>query len=349
MLELKLATKEQCKLRMVLIGISGSGKTYSALQIAKHLVPDARVLVLDSEYGSAKKYADVFKFFHINITDPDPRNYMKLIREAGKSPLDVLVLDSISHAWYALLDLVTEEGKKSNKPFGGWDKGSPIYKEFVETILASPLHIIATSRSKSEYDVSKDEKGKTKVTKIGTKPDQRENIEYEFDVAGNMDEENTLTIFKSRCSAIHRKSFYQPGKELADTLRAWLNSGEAPAPKPVDGVKEQKAETSKPAPATANANTASTVENETTTPETTKNADSGTQDTQTTTETAKESPYVGKEQMAQLLKVGTDNGWPKNAINAILKATGVKPDEITWALWKNMVNTVSQKYEEQAS
>jgi hypothetical protein len=301
--------------------------------------------VLDSEYGSAKKYADVFKFFHLNITDPDPRNYMKLIREAGKSPLDVLVLDSISHAWYALLDLVTEEGKKSNKPFGGWDKGSPIYKEFVETILASPLHIIATSRSKSEYDISKDEKGKTKVTKIGTKPDQRENIEYEFDVAGTMDEENNLTIIKSRCSAIHRKSFYQPGKELADTLRAWLNSGEAPAPKPAPGATEQKQETSAPVPATATgAADASTVASPTLTPGTTKSADSGTP-----AETGKESPYVGKEQMAQLLKVGTDNGWPKNAINAILKATGVKPDEITWALWKNMVNTVSQKYEEQAS
>src|SRR5947208_2781832 len=55
------ATKHQAKLRLTLDGPSGSGKTYSALAIATAL--GARIALIDTEHGSAKKYAgDPFVF-----------------------------------------------------------------------------------------------------------------------------------------------------------------------------------------------------------------------------------------------------------------------------------------------
>ena len=52
----KKATKKQAKLRLTLDGPPGSGKTYSALELAKHL--GGRTALIDTEHGSASKYAD---------------------------------------------------------------------------------------------------------------------------------------------------------------------------------------------------------------------------------------------------------------------------------------------------
>lgn len=238
MLELKKATKEKCKLRLVLVGVPGAGKTYSALNIASNLAPGGKVLVLDSEYGSASKYADIFDFYTLEVTDHDPRNYIKLIKEAGQAGVDVLVIDSLSHAWQALLDLVSKEGAKSRNPYGGWDKGTPIQRELIEAILASKCHVIATARQKSEYVVAPNQQGKMAPTKVGMKSEQKADIEFEFDVAGELDTDNSLRITKTRCPGINGKSFHKPGKELADILRAWLDAGAAPAPKPASGTTQ---------------------------------------------------------------------------------------------------------------
>lgn len=53
-------------------------------------------------------------------------------------------------------------------------------------------------------------------------PVMRDGIEYEFDVCGDMDQENTLVITKSRCPKLAGGVFPKPGKELADLLREWL-------------------------------------------------------------------------------------------------------------------------------
>src|SRR5437868_1621038 len=54
-MEFKKATRKQARLRMALIGPAGSGKTFTALKIAHYL--GKRIAVLDTERGSASKYA----------------------------------------------------------------------------------------------------------------------------------------------------------------------------------------------------------------------------------------------------------------------------------------------------
>lgn len=246
-LAFKKATKEKAKGKVALIGTSGTGKTWTSLLLARELAgPDGRVAVIDSEHGTAAKYADVFSFDHLALESYEPENYIEALRLSASQGYDVVVIDSLSHAWAGkggLLEFVDQERRKSksgNAFTDGWGKATPRHNKLIEAILACPIHLIVTMRSKTEYVIEKDEKtGKSTPRKIGMQPVQRDGLEYEFDVVGDMDLDNTLTITKSRCPKLHGAVLEKPGKNLAEPLREWLTSGVDPAPKP------------KPAPAPA--------------------------------------------------------------------------------------------------
>jgi ABC-type dipeptide/oligopeptide/nickel transport system ATPase component len=218
------ATKTQARLRLALCGPSGSGKTYSALEIAKHL--GTPIAVVDSEHGSASKYADRFDFDVCNLTDFHPSRYLEAIKAAGEAGYKVIVIDSLSHAWFAELEL-------AGKSFDGWKTVRPLERALIDAMLASPAHIIATMRTKTEWVMEEyvNKQGKTcsAPKRIGTAPIQASGIEYEFDLAGEIDLNHLLTISKSRCPALSNSTHLNPGKELADTMLQWLTEG-APAP-----------------------------------------------------------------------------------------------------------------------
>ena len=88
------AVKSKSKLRLGLIGPSGSGKTYSALAIAKGL--GGKIAVIDTESGSASKYADVFDFDVLELSTFSPTSYVEAIQAAERAGYDVII-DRISH------------------------------------------------------------------------------------------------------------------------------------------------------------------------------------------------------------------------------------------------------------
>lgn len=225
------ATKKQARLRMALIGPSGSGKTYTALTLASVF---GKVAVIDTERGSASKYADKFTFDVLELTNYDPREYVKAIGEAARAGYDVLVIDSLSHAWNAvggvleMVDKVAARSQSKNN-FTAWRDVTPLHNALVEAMLTAPLHIIVTMRTKTEYVLEQVErKGRivTEPRKVGLAPIQRDGIEYEFDVVGDMDLENNLVVSKTRCSTLTGGVFNRPGEDLAGVLRAWLTDGE---------------------------------------------------------------------------------------------------------------------------
>jgi hypothetical protein len=236
------ATKRQAKLRMGLHGPSGSGKTYSALAIAtefiKALGVEGRIAVIDSERGSASKYADRFDFDVCELSNFAPRAYRQAISDAVKGGYAVLIIDSISHAWVGeggVLDIVDNAATKlRGNTHAAWKEGTPEYRDLVDAILQAPTHIIATMRSKTEWDMSAvNEQGKKTPKKIGSAPVMRDGIEYEFDVTGMLDVDHNLVIDKTRCDILDGKVFKKPGKEPAETLAKWLSDG---APPPVNWV-----------------------------------------------------------------------------------------------------------------
>ena len=219
------ATKENIKLRMALYGPPGCGKTYTALQLASIL--GKKIGLIDTEYGSSRKYANLFNFKSLELTKFGPSQYYNAIESAEESGFDYLIIDSLSHAWYAELDAVGSDVRN-------WAKVRPIERQLWDKIISSSCHIIATMRSKIEYDFNTAEVGgKQKITsvrKIGTAPIQKEGSEYELDICGLLDDQNTLTISKSRCPEISNGIFPKPGKKFAEMIQTWL-SDDTPANK----------------------------------------------------------------------------------------------------------------------
>ncbi len=229
----KKATKKQAKLRLAFVGPAGSGKTYSALEVASHL--GGRVAVLDTERGSASKYAGIFQFDALEPESFSPDTYVEAIKAAEGAGYDVLVIDSLSHAWMGkdgALELVDQAAKrsKSGNSFAAWREVTPKHNALVDAMLGARLHIIATMRAKTEWVIVENDRGKKEPKKLGLAPIQRDGLEYEFDVVGDLDHENNFVVSKSRCPALTGKVISRPGKDLADALRAWLSDGEeAPA------------------------------------------------------------------------------------------------------------------------
>lgn len=227
------AIKHEAKLRMAIAGPSGSGKTYTALAVATNLVTSGRVALIDTEHGSASKYADLFDFDVLDLEPPfHPNRFVEAIQAAAEAGYEVLVIDSLSHAWNGaggLLEIVDTIAKanKGGNTFSAWADATPIQNKMIDAMLAADLHLISTMRSKQEYAAEKDEKGRMQVRKLGLAPIQRDSVEYEFDVFLDMDMANNGIVQKTRCVALTGRVLARPGTELAATLADWL-AGEPP-------------------------------------------------------------------------------------------------------------------------
>lgn len=250
------ATKAQARLRLGLIGIAGSGKTYSALRIAKGL--GGRIALIDSENGSASKYAGNPVAFDVATLAGDfsPQRYIDAIKGAGKAGYDVLIIDSLSHAWSGTggaLELVDRAQKRNQggNSFTAWRDITPLHNALIDAILQSPCHVIATMRAKTEYIMEANERGKMVPKKIGTKPIQRDGMEYEFDVVGDLTQDHDLLITKTRCPALDGGVMPCPGEEVAAILKQWLTDGTPyvpPAPPPEAHPPHHAAPPQGPAP-----------------------------------------------------------------------------------------------------
>lgn len=217
----KKAVKKEAKLRMSIAGPSGSGKTYTALTLATKLANGGNIAVVDTEHGSASKYADAFNFDTMELDNFHPGNYVKAIKAAVDAGYSVVVLDSITHAWNGKGGILEMVGQN----FGKWKDVQPIEQGFIEAIIGSPIHIIATMRAKTQYEVEKDERGKASPKKIGMGAIQRDGIEYEFDITCMMDVQNNIAVEKTRCPAMQGRIVNKPDGTFMEPIIAWLSGG----------------------------------------------------------------------------------------------------------------------------
>lgn len=222
----KKATKKQCKLRLAIMGVSGSGKTYSALRVAQGL--GGKIAVVDTERKSASKYSDRFDFDVAELQKANISSVIQVINEAGKAGYDVLIIDSLTHAWQELLEEIDKLAatKYKGNSFRAWSEGTPKQKQLISTILNSPCHIIATMRAKTEYIVDKNDKGKTTVTRAGVGAEQGKGIEYEFDMLMEISQEHIAQVWKDRTGKFQDQLIEKPDEELGQQLAEWLEDGE---------------------------------------------------------------------------------------------------------------------------
>lgn len=264
------ATKAKTKARIALIGPSGSGKTYTALRIAQGIAgQNGRIAVIDTEHGSASKYSgDVANFDVLNLESHAPQTYVEAIHAAEAAGYDVLIIDSLSHAWIGrdgALEQVDKAAKRSQSgnTFNAWRDVTPHHNALVDAFVRCQCHVIATMRSKTEYVLETNDRGKQVPRKVGLAPVQRDGLEYEADIVAELDIAHTLIITKTRCASLDGAIIDKPDAKLGARILAWLNDGiDAPTP-------------ATPAPAAPVTTTATTPANRPTAAQTAPTAQSG--------------------------------------------------------------------------
>lgn len=237
-LSFKKATKLESRLRMAMIGPTGSGKTFSALGIASGL--GKRIAVIDTEHGSAAKYADRFGDYDtLELQSFAPASYVEALELAGREGYEVVIVDSLSHAWMGkdgALEQVDRAAKRSSgNSFAAWRDVTPQHNSLVEALLRCPAHLIVTMRSKTEYVLEEDSRGKKVPKKVGMAPIQRDGLEYEFDVVAELNTDHDLVVTKTRMPELDGVVTRNPGQALGAKMKLWT-SGAKPvqqAPKSV--------------------------------------------------------------------------------------------------------------------
>lgn len=246
------ATKAKAKLRCAVFGPSGSGKTFTALRIAKGI--GGKVAVIDTERMSASKYADRFEFDTCDLVDRSVAGYCDALDGAAKAGYTTVIIDSMSHAWQELCAVVEKiaQAKYKGNTWSAWSEGTPMQRRLVDSLLDFPGHIIATMRSKTEWQTSTGDNGKSRPIRVGLAPEQGKGIEYEFDLLLELNVDHVANVIKDRTGKWQDKYVERPGEEFGKQLAEWLEDGaEPPPPIRVDWQEPDKWPPDQPAVITA--------------------------------------------------------------------------------------------------
>ena len=240
MFNLSEAKRNKAKLRLAIDGPSGSGKTYSALLLAFGITNDwSKIAVIDTERESANLYANLCKnsetgkYLTGQINSPfTPQKYLEAIHFCEQNGIEVIIIDSLSHAWTGeggMLDIHGDviRKQKTENSYTAWGDVTPLHRKLVDAILTSPCHIICTVRTNTEYSQEKDPRtGKTIVKKVGMKPEFRKGLDYEMTIVFSMDVEHNALITKSRIESFPVNDVVIPNIEVGQKLLEWLNTGD---------------------------------------------------------------------------------------------------------------------------
>lgn len=243
------AARTQKYLRMAISGVAGSGKTLGSLLVAYGITGDwNQIAVIDTENNSACLYANrqdlgIGEFLHMDFQAPyTPDRYIAAIREGAQvvGPSGVVIVDSFSHAWKGaggVLEQKDNIAKRAGRnDFTAWGEAGKMQNSIMTELLGVPCHLIATMRDKYEYVSERDEKGKTTVRKLGLAPEQRDGVEYEFDIMLDVGTDNRVLITKDRTGIAMDGEKLSPdfGRRVID----WQSNAAPPLP-PIIPAQQQ--------------------------------------------------------------------------------------------------------------
>lgn len=225
-MEIRRAERKKAKLRLGIAAPSGAGKTYSALLLAFGL--GGKVGLIDTEHGSGDLYAHLGEYDLISIEAPyTTQKYIQAIMAFEQAGYATIIIDSLTHAWAGDGGLLDKQGKMADRgtnSFAAWRTITPEHNALVDAMLKSPCHIIATMRSKQEYVLETNDKGKQQPKKVGMAPVQREGMEYEFTVMLDVDMQHIANASKDRTSLFDGQ-YFKINKDTGLTLKSWLETG----------------------------------------------------------------------------------------------------------------------------
>jgi len=240
-MELKKATRTGVKPLIGIYGESGTGKSMTALLLARGLVgPNGRIAMIDSESGRGSLYADVIPggYDVLELKEPfAPSRYVEAIRIVEESGAGVLIIDSASHEHEGIggvLDMAAQNEERSGKAgLHNWKAPKMEHAKFMLKLLQSPLPIIVCLRAKYKTRQTK-EGGKTIIVKDEkTSPIQSEDFVFEMTAHAEILQNHTIILTKVSHPEL-RKCF--PGDqtvpisiEHGEALARWCNGSSSPS------------------------------------------------------------------------------------------------------------------------
>lgn len=239
MMKFEKAVRKKARLRLALTGPSGSGKTIGALMVAKGI--GGRIALVDTEKGSASLYASPIKLPDGRVFDPpefdvlelsapySPERYREAIEAAQAAGYDCLIVDSTTHEWSGVggcLEMVDEvaRAKYKGNSWSAWNDVTPRHRAFIDALLQTTMHVIATGRSKTET-AQTEEAGRKRVVKLGMKTEQRDGFEYEFTTVLDIVHDGHFAIASKDRTGLFSGDPKPISEDTGRTLLAWLETG----------------------------------------------------------------------------------------------------------------------------
>jgi hypothetical protein len=247
------AKREQIPMKVGISGVSGSGKTYTSLLLARGMVSSwDKIGVIDTENNSASLYSDlpsrvspdgtVFRTFKGGFQPPyEPEKFIAAMDFWVKSGVEVIIIDSASKEWEGAGGILELKEKVYRGNFMGWGQLTPRHNSFIEAIVSCPVHVIVTLRCKSDYAVEQEQGKRATVQKLGTRVIQREGFEYELTLFFSIEKTHHIRCEKDRTGLFMGRPPFMVSPEHGKELIEWANSG-SPLPEIVfyTGSGEEK-------------------------------------------------------------------------------------------------------------
>jgi hypothetical protein len=222
-MELKIVKKQQCPLRIALYGRSGSGVTYSALQLAYGLCGDWSCIALIDSSGQSNYYARLGAFNTLQIGPPfHPARYYEALDLCIESGVGVVIIDSLSHEWQG--------------PGGVLDtRSDPDYAQVLQEhrcllslISQARVHVICTMQSTGVLISSEGTSGG--LPRLLETPVQQDGIEHPFTVVLRLDSNHQAHVIKDSTGVLpsHRQALLE--SDHGAFLRKWADQGEPALP-----------------------------------------------------------------------------------------------------------------------
>jgi hypothetical protein len=237
--ELKIedASRQMAFIKILISAPAGAGKTLGALLLGYGLEPDwSKIFIVDTEHRSGSLYVGrkvdkikIGQYKTIVLDAPySPKRYLEAIDLAEKAGAKVLILDSLTHAWTAeggLLDMhaAATAASRTGNSYTAWKDITPLHAKLIEKILACNMHVILTTRAKTQYELVHGERGMT-PKKMGMGPIFREGIEYEVSIALEVDADTHVArVTKDRTMVFEDSPNIKITPEHGAMIKNWLN------------------------------------------------------------------------------------------------------------------------------
>jgi hypothetical protein len=220
------AQRSQVYLKLALTGPSGAGKTYSALRLAVGLIKGTgkRIAVIDTENRSASLYSETFDFDALELEPPfEHPKFTEATYAAVDAGYGVVIIDSASHFWEGILEYKAKlDSRPGSNSYTNWNEAGKKFKDIIDAVLQSNIHVICCLRSKMDYVMETNDKGKTAPRKIGLAPIMRDGIEYEFTTVFDIALDHNSATSKDR-SGLFTDKIFQITEDTGETFAKWLS------------------------------------------------------------------------------------------------------------------------------